>query len=48
MRDILRDRAISMLTIVVSSDAFEKDQEMLRFYAFGSAYQQVRLELGKH
>jgi PAS domain S-box-containing protein len=45
MRDILRDRAISMLTIVVSSDAFEKDQEMLRFYEFGSAYQQVRLEL---
>jgi PAS domain S-box-containing protein len=45
MRDILRDRAISMLTIVVTSDAFEKDQEMLRFYAFGSSYQQVRLEL---
>ncbi len=45
MRDILRDRAISMLTIVVSGDAFEKDQEMLRFYEFGSAYQQVRLEL---
>jgi PAS domain S-box-containing protein len=47
MRDILRDRAISMLTIVVTGDAFEKDQEMLRFYAFGSAYQQVRLELEK-
>ena len=46
MRDILRDRAISMLTIVVSGDAFEKDQEMLLFYAFGSSYQQVRLELG--
>ena len=45
MRDILRDRAISMLTIVVSSDAFEQDAEMLRFYDFGSAYQQVRLEL---
>lgn len=47
MRDILRDRAISMLTIVVSGDAFEKDEEMLRFYAFGSAYQQVRIELEK-
>ena len=47
MRDILRDRAISMLTIVVSSDAFEKDQEMLRFYSYGSAYQRVRLELDK-
>ena len=47
MRDILRDRAISMLTIVVSSDAFEKDQEMLRFYQYGSSYQQVRVELEK-
>ena len=47
MRDLLRDRAISMLTIVVSSDAFEKDQEMVRFYGYGSAYQQVRLELDK-
>lgn len=45
MRDILRDRAISMLSIVVSGDAFEKDQEMLRFYEFGSSYQRVRLEL---
>ncbi|MDP2786650.1 MAG: ATP-binding protein [Pseudomonadota bacterium] len=47
MRDILRDRAISMLTIVVTGDAFERDQEMLHFYGFGSAYQQVRLELEK-
>ena len=45
MRDILRDRAISMLSIVVINDPFEKDQEMLRFYAFGSAYQNVRVEL---
>ena len=45
MRDILRDRAISMLSIVVMSDPFEKDQEMVRFYGFGSAYQKVRLEL---
>lgn len=47
MRDILRDRAISMLSIVVVSDPFEKDEEMLRFYSFGSAYQKVRLELEK-
>jgi two-component system sensor histidine kinase/response regulator len=47
MRDILRDRAISMLSIVVMSDPFERDQEMLRFYGYGSAYQKVRLELGK-
>ncbi len=45
MRDILRDRAISMLTIVVTSDPFEKDQEMVRFYGYGSTYQQVRLDL---
>ncbi|KAF0100706.1 MAG: multi-sensor hybrid histidine kinase [bacterium] len=45
MRDILRDRAIAMLSIVVSRDAFEKDQEMLQFYRYGGAYQQVRLEL---
>ncbi len=46
MRDILRDRAISMLSIVVTVDPFEKDTEMLRFYEYGSAYQQVRLKLG--
>ncbi len=45
MRDILRDRAISMLSIVVTSDPFDKDQEMLRFYQYGSTYQTVRLQL---
>lgn len=45
MRDILRDRAISMLSIVVMSDDYEKDQEMMRFYGYGSAYQATRLEL---
>ncbi len=45
MRDILRDRAISMLSIVVVSDEFEKDQEMMRFYAYGGAYQATRLKL---
>jgi two-component system sensor histidine kinase/response regulator len=45
MRDILRDRAISMLSIVVMSDAFEKDQEMIRFYELGSTYQQTRQQL---
>jgi two-component system sensor histidine kinase/response regulator len=47
MRDILRDRAISMLSIVVSGDAFDKDHEMLQFYAYGGTYQQVRVELDK-
>jgi two-component system sensor histidine kinase/response regulator len=45
MRDILRDRAISMLSIVVVGDSFEKDQEMMRFYEYGSSYQTVRQEL---
>jgi PAS domain S-box-containing protein len=45
MRDILRDRAISMLSIVVMGDAFAKDEAMLRFYQFGSTYQTVRQQL---
>ncbi len=45
MRDILRDRAISMLSIVVMSEPFDKDQEMLRFYEYGSTYQTVRVQL---
>lgn len=45
MRDILRDRAISMLSIVVMSEQFEKDEEMLRFYDYGEKYQKVRAEL---
>jgi PAS domain S-box-containing protein len=46
MRDILRGRAISMLSIVVVSDPFEKDAEMLRFYELGGAYQTTRLKIG--
>jgi PAS domain S-box-containing protein len=42
MRDILRDRAISMLSIVVMNDPFEKDAEMLRFYEYGGQYQRTR------
>ncbi len=45
MRDILRDRAISMLSIVVMSDDFDKDEEMMRFYGYGSAYQATRQKL---
>ena len=45
MRDILRDRAISMLSIVVMNDPFARDEEMMHFYAYGSAYQHVRMEL---
>ncbi len=45
MRDALRDRAISMLSIVVMTDPFDKDEEMVRFYEHGSAYQKARLAL---
>ena len=45
MRDILRDRAISMLSIVVMNDVFDKDDEMLHFYQYGSSYQTVRQQL---
>ncbi len=45
MRDILRDRAISMLSIVVMTDEFEKDEEMLRFYRYGADYSMTRIRL---
>jgi len=45
MRDILRDRAISMLSIVVMNDDFDKDEELMRFYRYGSAYQETRQQL---
>lgn len=45
MRDLLRARLISMLSIVVMNDAFEKDREMLHFYALGESYQKSRARL---
>lgn len=45
MRGILRDRAVSMLSIAVMHEPWEKDAEMMRFYGFGEAYQKTRLEL---
>ncbi len=45
IRDILRDRAISMLSIVVMNDPFQRDAEMLRFYEFGGTYQETRQKL---
>ena len=45
MRDLLRARAISMLSIVVMNDHFEKDEEMLHFYTLGEAYQKNRVKL---
>ncbi|HRH79998.1 MAG TPA: ATP-binding protein [Thiobacillaceae bacterium] len=45
MRDILRDRAISMFSIMVMSDPFVKDEETMRFYSRGADYQRTRLQL---
>ncbi|WP_165873413.1 ATP-binding protein [Parasulfuritortus cantonensis] len=45
LRDLLRARVISMLSIVVMNDPFEKDREMLHFYALGEAYQKSRIRL---
>ncbi len=47
MRDLLRARATSMLTIVVVNDIFEKDQEMLNFYALGETYLKTRQTLAR-
>ena len=45
MRDALRDRAISMHTIVVLTDPFEQNDELQRFYSYGVNFTQARLKL---
>ncbi len=45
MRDSLRERAISMHTIVVLQDAFEQDSERLRFYSYGENFSVARQKL---
>jgi len=45
MRDSLRERAISMHTIVVLKDPFEQDSERLRFYSYGENYYAARQQL---
>jgi len=47
MRDSLRERAISMHTIVVLKDEFEKDSELMRFYEYGGNYTVASLKLGQ-
>lgn len=47
MRDALRDRAISMHSIVVLQDPFAKDAEMLRFYEYGAKYTEARQKLDR-
>lgn len=45
MQSALRNRAISMHTIVVLTDPFDKEDELLRFYEFGDAYFSARQKL---
>ena len=45
MRDSLRERAISMHTIVVLKDAFEQDSELLLFYSYGENFAVARQQL---
>jgi PAS domain S-box-containing protein len=45
MRDALRERTISMHTIVVLTDSFEKDAELQRFYEYGINFTKARQKL---
>jgi PAS domain S-box-containing protein len=45
MRDLLRARAFSLLSIVVVTDPFEKNDELDHFYALGERYQLARQRL---
>ncbi len=45
MRDALRERAISMHTIVVMQDPFAQDDELQRFYEYGSIFTKARQKL---
>ncbi|HCA27151.1 MAG TPA: histidine kinase, partial [Betaproteobacteria bacterium] len=45
MRDALRNRAISMHTIVVLTDPFKKNDELMHFYRYGVNYTKARQKL---
>lgn len=45
MRDSLRERTISMHTIVVLTDSFEKDAELQHFYEHGISFTKARQKL---
>lgn len=42
MRDTLRQRIISMHTIVNAQDRFEKDEELQKFYSYGTKFTNAR------
>jgi PAS domain S-box-containing protein len=45
MRDTLRERALTMHAILFTEDAFERDEEFLRFYTLAEKYTQARSSL---
>ncbi|BCB27149.1 hypothetical protein SKTS_20350 [Sulfurimicrobium lacus] len=45
MRDALRERAIGMHTIVVLEDPFAQDDELQRFYEYGTIFTKARQKL---
>ena len=45
MRDLLRARAFSLLSIVVITDPFDKNDELNHFYKLGEGYQLTRQQL---
>ncbi|MBI5937141.1 MAG: response regulator [Betaproteobacteria bacterium] len=45
MRENLRNRAVSMHSILVIGDEFEKEAEMLRFYSYAEDYSKARIQL---
>ncbi len=45
MRENLRDRTVSMHSILVMSDEFAKEEEMLRFYSYAEDYSNARTQL---
>ena len=47
MRDSLRQRIISMHTIVNAHDRFEKDEELQKFYSYGTHFTNARKAMDK-
>ncbi len=47
MRDALRQRIISMHSILIARDPFERDEELQRFYAYGTTFTNARQKLDR-
>lgn len=47
MRDALRQRIISMHSILIAKDPFERDEELQRFYSYGTNFTNARQKLDR-